>query len=150
VHLDAGGVLILEVDLVDVDELHLRGGHVLLREDGVDRAGIHTGAAVDALVGVDVHNAVGLDLMNAVERAYIDAGLVLEVDAGFGDDVGHRAPSLTRRRCVTGMAAAHRSTAAAHNSYSSARAPLSRSCSRPASAPWRESAKVAGSSSCAR
>src|SRR5437870_5719112 len=91
IDLDAGDVLVLEVDLVDVDELHLRGGHVLLRKNRVDRTGIDTGAAVDALVGVDVHHAVLVGLVDAVHRANLDAGLVLEVDAGLRDDIGHRA-----------------------------------------------------------
>src|SRR5207302_84415 len=81
VHLGPGAVLVLEVDLVDLDEAHLRGGHVLLGEDGIHRAGVDAGPAVDALVGVDVDHAVRISLMDAVDWADLDAGLVLEVDA---------------------------------------------------------------------
>src|SRR4029453_18211305 len=62
-------------------------GHVVLVEDGLHRADGLAGAAVHAFVGVDVEHAVAL--VDAVDRAFLDAGLVLDVDAGLGDDVGH-------------------------------------------------------------
>jgi hypothetical protein len=34
--------------------------------------------------------------VDAVDRTDLDAGLVLEVDAGLRDDVGHGCPSVTR------------------------------------------------------
>ena len=43
--------------------------------------------AVDALVRLDVERAPAL--IDAVDRAGIETGLVLHVDAGIGDDVGH-------------------------------------------------------------
>src|SRR5215211_5505022 len=68
------------------------GGHVVLVEDGLHRADGLAGAAVHAFVGVDVEHAVAL--VDAVDRTFLDAGLVLDVDAGLADDVGHRsAPS---------------------------------------------------------
>ena len=44
--------------------------------------------AVDALLGVDDQHS--LELVDAVDRADVHAGLVFDVDAGLGDDVGHR------------------------------------------------------------
>src|SRR6266545_434061 len=64
------------------------GRDVVLVEDRLHRADGLAGAAVHALVGVDVEHAVAL--VDAVDRALLDAGLVLHVDAGLGDDVGHR------------------------------------------------------------
>src|SRR5690606_9696542 len=66
------GPLLREVVLV-VDRLH--GAHRL------------AGTAVHALVRVDVQGT--LALVDAVDRALLDAGLVLEVDTGLGDHVGH-------------------------------------------------------------
>src|SRR5215207_10234511 len=63
------------------------GRDVVLVEDGLHRADGLAGAAVHAFVGVDVEHAVAL--VDAVDRTLFDAGLVLDVDAGFGDDVGH-------------------------------------------------------------
>ena len=69
-------------------ELLPLGRHVVVVEDGLHRADRLAGAAVHALVGVDVEHAVAL--VDAVDRAFLDAGIVLDVDAGLGDDVGHR------------------------------------------------------------
>src|ERR1035438_6297397 len=93
VDLLASGRLVREVQLVDLDEGDLGGGDILLGEDGVHRAGIDAGAAIDALVRIDVDHAVLVDLVDAVDRAHLDARLVLEVDAGLGDDVGHHPES---------------------------------------------------------
>src|SRR5215218_7457491 len=52
---------------------------------------------------MDVHLPVAL--VDAVDRAFADAGLVLDVDAGVRDDVRHRlapplgTPELGRGRC---------------------------------------------------
>jgi len=46
------------------------------------------GAAVDALVGVDVEHP--LALVDAVDRTFVDTSPVLEIDTGLGDDVGHQ------------------------------------------------------------
>src|SRR5215204_3788282 len=70
-----------------LDERLLLRRHVLLREDRRDRALRLARAAVDALVGVDVE--LVRPLVDAVDGADVDAGLVLDADAGFGDDVGH-------------------------------------------------------------
>src|SRR4051794_20059780 len=75
----------LDVRLVVVLPL-LRG--VVLVEDRLDRAHRLAGAAVDALVGVDVEHP--LALVDAVDGALVDTGPVLHVDARLGDDVGHR------------------------------------------------------------
>src|SRR5437879_2981433 len=81
--------LLLEVVVVDLDELCPLRGHLVLREDRVHRAGVHAGAAVDALVRIDevhVGVVVGVD---AVDGADLHAGGVLHPDAGLGDDVCH-------------------------------------------------------------
>src|SRR4029077_16393719 len=64
----------LHVGLVEVLPL-LRC--VVLVEDRLDRADRLAGAAVDALVRVDVERA--LALVDAVDRALLDAGLVLHI-----------------------------------------------------------------------
>ena len=63
-------------------------GDVILVEDGLHGAHRLTRTAVDALVGLDVEHAVAL--VDAVDGALLDAGLVLQVHTGKGDDVGHR------------------------------------------------------------
>ncbi len=54
---------------------------VVLVVDGLDGADRLAGAAVDALVGVDVEHP--LALVDAVDRTLLYAGFVLEVDAGL-------------------------------------------------------------------
>src|SRR5690348_7944098 len=60
---------------------------VVLVVDGLHRAHRLARTAVDALVGVDVEHPVAL--VDAVHRTLVDAGLVEDVDARLGDDVGH-------------------------------------------------------------
>jgi len=72
--------------VVDLHERLPLVGEGILGEDRLDRALGLAGAAVDALLGVDDEDA--LELVDAVDRADVDAGLVLNVDAGLGDDVG--------------------------------------------------------------
>src|SRR5665811_1261285 len=55
--------------------------------DGLDRADRLTGTTVDALIGVDVESA--LTLVDAVDRAFLDTGLVLDVNTRLGDHVRH-------------------------------------------------------------
>ena len=63
------------------------------RVDGFDRAGRHAGAAVDALVGMDVEHLGGFERrlvlarVNAVHRTHIDARAVFRADTRFSDDV---------------------------------------------------------------
>src|SRR5699024_5959535 len=61
--------------------------------DRLDRAHRLAGAAVDALVGVDVEHA--LALVDAVHGTLLDAGQVLEVHTGLRDHVRH-VPILCR------------------------------------------------------
>src|SRR3954451_21180713 len=65
---------------VVVDELLVVLGHATVLADRLDRADRFAGAAVDALLGVDV--ALAVTLIDAVDRALIDARLVVDVDAG--------------------------------------------------------------------
>src|SRR5258708_1621473 len=67
--------------------------YVVFVEDRLDRGERLAGAAVDALVGVDVENP--LAFVDAVDRAFLDAALVLDLDARLGDHVRHgRSASL--------------------------------------------------------
>jgi len=61
-----------------VGELRPLVGHVVFVEDRLNRAYRLAGAAVDALVGVDVEHPPAF--VDAVDWAFIDAGLVLDVD----------------------------------------------------------------------
>src|SRR6266571_6946 len=71
-------------------------GHVVLVEDRLHRADRLTGAAVHALIRMDVEHA--LALVDAVDRALLDAGLVEQVDARLRDDVCHvRTPLQSTR-----------------------------------------------------
>src|SRR5690606_19767577 len=77
-------------ELVDLDERLLVSGDIRLREDRAHGTGGLTGAAVDALDRVDVQHPVRtLFEVDAVDRADIDAGLVLHVDTGLGNDECH-------------------------------------------------------------
>src|SRR6266480_879042 len=75
------------VGVVDLDKRLPLVRQGVLREDRLHRAFRLTRTAVDALLGVDDEYAFGL--VDAVDRADIHAGLVFDVDAGLGDDVGH-------------------------------------------------------------
>src|SRR4029453_10284875 len=94
----------LDVRLVVVLPL-LRG--VVLVEDRLDGADGLAGAAVHALVGVDVEHP--LALVDAVDRALLDARLVEQVDARLRDDVGHRTLLLDAAGSPDGIVAAPRS-----------------------------------------
>ena len=65
------------------------------REDGLDRTRRHTGAAVDALVGMNIKHFGRRELrfvlpgMNAVDRTDVHARRVLGADARFADDIRH-------------------------------------------------------------
>src|SRR5215204_7216699 len=86
---------LLEVVGVYLDEALPLVRELVLREAGVHGAGLHAGVAVDALLRVDVEHldlvVVGLvgGGMDAIDGTDLHAGVVLGVDAGLGDDVGH-------------------------------------------------------------
>src|ERR1019366_8990692 len=62
-------------------------GDVVLVEDGLHRADRLAGAAVHALVRVDIEHA--LALVDAVDRAFLDARPVEHIDAWLRNDVRH-------------------------------------------------------------
>ena len=66
------------------------GPDALAREELLGRR-----ETIDALLGVNDQDP--LELVDAVDRADIDAGEVFDVDAGLGDDVGHRPVSVLRQ-----------------------------------------------------
>jgi hypothetical protein len=69
--------------------------HLVERKNGFDRAGRHAGAAINALVGVDVELLLGLEVrlvfprVDAVHRAHVDARRILRSNARFRNDVSH-------------------------------------------------------------
>src|SRR6266481_6023154 len=79
--------------------------HIFLREDGRHRTDRNTGAAVNALSGIDVQLrhfierraaiviGAAFRRMDTIHRAHIHTGSVLGSDTGFSDDVGHWSPS---------------------------------------------------------
>ena len=73
---------------------------VVLVEDRLDRAHRLAGAAVDALVGVDVEHPPAL--VDAVDRALLDAGLVEQIHTRLGNHVGHCAPPSRLHRVHRG------------------------------------------------
>jgi hypothetical protein len=87
---DAGprSVLVLEPERVDLGVFLLTVRHIVLGEDGRDRADRLAGAAVDALIGVDVELAVYVFVVvDAVDGTDLDAGLVDGADTGIRNDV---------------------------------------------------------------
>src|SRR5258708_34878256 len=82
---------------------------IFLRENGRHRTDRNTGAAVDALCGVDVQlrhfieqrTAIVIGAafrrMDTIHRTHIYAGGILWSDAGCCDDVGHRSPPSMNR-----------------------------------------------------
>src|SRR5262249_49109093 len=77
--------------------------HILFRIDRVHRALRFTGAAVDALVRMDIELILGL--VDAVHRTDIHTGAILDADTGFSDHVGHSASSsYTRESCFENRA----------------------------------------------
>ena len=91
-----GRVLVREpiddVEAFAVGVVDLHEGFPLIRErilgeDRLYRAFGFASAAVDALLGVDDEHAIRL--VDAINRAHVQTGLVFDVDAGLGDDVGH-------------------------------------------------------------
>src|SRR5687768_1785477 len=79
--------IVLEELLVELDEALPLIGRLVFREDRLDRAHGLARAAVDALVGVD--EELVLAFVDAIDRAYLDAGLVLDADARLGDHIRH-------------------------------------------------------------
>src|SRR5713226_1688245 len=73
--------------LVQRDEVLPVGRRLVLGEDRLHRAHRLAGAAVDALIRVDVEHL--RPLVDAVDRADLDTGLVLDADARLRDDVRH-------------------------------------------------------------
>src|SRR5262245_10137103 len=82
--------VVLEELLVELDEVLPLIRRLVLGEDRLDGAHGLASAAVDALVGVD--EELGVTFVDAVDRAHLHTGLVLDVDAGFNDDVRHSEP----------------------------------------------------------
>jgi hypothetical protein len=65
-------------------------GHIIFIEDGLDGADRLAGAAINALVWLDVEHA--LALINAINRTLFDARLVFHINTRLGNYVGHADP----------------------------------------------------------
>src|SRR5207248_6012637 len=77
--------LLLEVVGVDLDVVAPLCRHLVLGEDGVDRARVHASTAVDALVGIDVVHVRGVVGVDAVDRTDLYAGRVFDAYARLDD-----------------------------------------------------------------
>jgi hypothetical protein len=77
----------LTVGVVNADEGLPLPGQRILGKDGFDRTLGFAGRAVDALFRVDDEDPVRF--VDAVDRADVQAGEILNVDAGVGDDECH-------------------------------------------------------------
>jgi hypothetical protein len=78
----------------------------LLREvifviDCFNRAYGLTGTAVHTLIGMNVEHSVAF--IDAVHGTFINAGTVLHIDTGKGDDVGHKNSSKSEKRTVSSL-----------------------------------------------
>ena len=78
-----------EVVFVDFGEARPFTRQVFFRKDCGYRTCVYAQGAVDAVCWIDVELRVGFVAVDAIHGADIDAGLVLNVDARFCDDVGH-------------------------------------------------------------
>src|SRR6476660_9691431 len=86
----------LTVGVVDLHERLPLVRQRVIRKDRLHRTFRFAGTAIYALLGIDHEDALGF--VDAVDRADVHAGLVFDVDAGLGDDVGHgRRPTLLKR-----------------------------------------------------
>ena len=77
----------LEDITIDLHVLLLRRRHVFLGKDRRHRTLGLAGTAIDALIRLDVEHL--LAFIDAVHGTDVDARLVFDVDARFGDDVRH-------------------------------------------------------------
>ena len=92
------GAKLIEISVDEDERLPLLGYGVLVK-DRLDRTGHLAGRAIDALVRVDEVLRSVVRRVDTVDRADIDARGVFDVDAGFGDHVGHQSsPRRVRRR----------------------------------------------------
>ena len=63
------------------------GWQIVVQKDGLDGTYGLTDAAVDALLGLNIEHARAL--VDAIDRTHRNAGAILDIDAGLGDDVRH-------------------------------------------------------------
>src|SRR5215216_2699934 len=85
--------LFLVVLRVGLDEVLPFVGRFVERENRLDRAGRYAGAAIDALVRMDIEHLSRCELwlvlprVDAVDRADVHASRILRANAGFRNDV---------------------------------------------------------------
>src|SRR5215510_5951946 len=91
-----------EIVRVDLDIFTPFFRHFVVDENGVYRAGGNAGAAVDAIVRIDIEHRVLVIAVDTIHRTNIDAAFVLDADAGLRDHVGHNlnTPSAGSRLAV--------------------------------------------------
>src|SRR5215831_16120551 len=96
---------------VPCDKARPVSGRLVEREDGLDRAGRHAGAAVDAFVRMNIEHlsrskrGLILSRVNAIDGANIHARGVLGAYAGLADDVCQFLVSLHHTRGLPGLPA---------------------------------------------
>ena len=96
----------VNVILVDLNKRVPLFRQIFLREDGRHRADRHTGAAINALCGIDIQLrhfvkrraaiviSPAFRRMDAIHRAHVHTGGIFCTDAGFSDNVCYRSPPL--------------------------------------------------------
>ena len=77
---------------IDLDVLHQIRRNIFLRKNCSDGTLRFTCAAINTLIRMDVEHFG--TLVDAIDRANVDAGSVLGIDAGFCDYVGHVSASV--------------------------------------------------------
>jgi hypothetical protein len=88
-------LLFFPIVVIDLDEILPFFGYFFFREYGCDGAGRLAGAAVDALVGIDVElrglckTGFVLSRMDAINRANLNTCRVFDVYARFSDYIRH-------------------------------------------------------------
>src|SRR5690606_9389543 len=88
---------------VQLEEVLLTRGHVVFRDDRLDRAFRLAERAVDAFLGVDDEHV--RPFVETVDRTDLDTVRVLALDAGFGNDEGHA--EVARGRWAKGQGLCH-------------------------------------------
>lgn len=80
---------VIEIVGIDLSEVLPLFRNLGFRKDRFWRARGNASAAIDAIIGIDVEHIILIGAVDAVHRTYVDAAFVLNVNARFGDNIGH-------------------------------------------------------------
>jgi len=72
-------------------------GHIVLMVNGLNRADVHAGGAIDAEAWVNVVLLVLIGGVDAVHRAHVNARGILHPDARLTDNIRHRLTPFDER-----------------------------------------------------